>query len=126
MRRILAALLLFQASHLLAQDKITSLPIWKKTEEPVKKQDWLINSKDRTAQVYRSLTNKDIILSNGLIKRSFRLQPNLACTDFSNLSNGQQLLRAVCPEAKLTINGKPFAFGRIIRQRCMAGRTNGK
>ncbi|MBB5623904.1 hypothetical protein HDE69_004993 [Pedobacter cryoconitis] len=117
MRRILAALLLFQASHLLAQDKITSLPIWKKTEEPVKKQDWLINSKDRTAQVYRSLTNKDIILSNGLIKRSFRLQPNLACTDFSNLSNGQQLLRAVCPEAKLTINGKPYNVGGLYGQK---------
>ena len=117
MKKLLAALLLFQASHLLAQDKITSLPIWKETEETVKKQDWLINSIGKTAQVYRDLTNKDIILSNGLIKRSFRLQPNLACTDFSNLSNGQQLLRAVSPEAKLTINGKSYNVGGLYGQK---------
>ena len=117
MRRIFAALLLFQASQLLAQDKITSLPIWKKTEETAKSRDWLINSTGKTAQVYRDLTNKDIILSNGLIKRSFRLQPNLACTDFSNLSNGQQLLRAVSPEAKLTINGKSYNIGGLYGQK---------
>ncbi|AMQ01483.1 alpha-galactosidase [Pedobacter cryoconitis] len=117
MRKILAALLLFQASHLLAQDKITSLPVWKKTEETAKSRDWLINSTCKIAQVYRDITNKDIILSNGLIKRSFRLFPNLACTDFSNLSNGQQILRAVSPEAKLTINGKSYNVGGLYGQK---------
>ncbi|KIO74881.1 alpha-galactosidase [Pedobacter lusitanus] len=117
MRKILAILLLFQTSYLFAQDKITTLPVWKKTEEPVKKQDWLINSSEKKAQLYRSANNKDIIFSNGLVKRSFRLQPNLACIDFSNLSNDQQLIRAVSPEANLTIDGQIYAIGGLRGQK---------
>jgi hypothetical protein len=117
MRKILAIVLLFQASHLLAQDKISMLPVWKKTDESIKKQDWLINSSDKDARVYRSTDSKEIILSNGLVKRSFRLQPNLACIDFSNLSNDQQLIRAVSPEAKLTIDGKIYHVGGLHGQK---------
>ncbi|MBB5636496.1 hypothetical protein HDE68_002397 [Pedobacter cryoconitis] len=117
MRKIVAFLLLFQAGSLFAQDQISTLPIWKKIEEPGKKQDWLINSSGKNAQVYRSINNKDIILSNGLIKRSFRLQPNLACTDFINLSNDQQLIRAVSPEARLTIDGKTYQVGGLHGQK---------
>ncbi|MGY0038840.1 hypothetical protein [Pedobacter sp. NJ-S-72] len=101
----------------MAQNKISTLPIWKKAEESVKKQDWLINSSGKNARIYRSTDSKDIIFSNGLVKRSFRLQPNLACTDFSNLSNNQQLIRAVSPEAKLTIDGKTYNVGGLHGQK---------
>jgi hypothetical protein len=117
MKRTLVFLLLFQASHLLAQDKISTLPVWKKAEGSIKKQDWLINSSGKNAGIYRSTDSKDIILSNGLVKRSFRLQPNLACMDFSNLSNNQQLIRAVSPEAKLTIDGKTYNVGGLHGQK---------
>ena len=66
--------------------------------------------------VYKSADNNDIILSNGLLKRTFRIQPNLVCTDFKNMSNGQQLLRAIKPEAEITIDGNSYNIGGLYGQ----------
>jgi hypothetical protein len=79
--------------------------------------DWLIQPVNEKAAVYRSKDGKDIVLYNGLIKRTFRLSPDLACTDFINLTNGQQLLRAVKPEARIVINGKNYPVGGLIGQK---------
>lgn len=106
MRRTLAVFLLFQVTFGTAQGRIDKI-----------QQDWLINKPNQLAEVYSSANHKDIILDNGLLKRSFRLQPNLACTDFSNLSNGEQLLRAVSAEARLTINGKGYNIGGLYGQK---------
>jgi hypothetical protein len=114
MRKLVTILLLFQLTISVAQDKIPSLPVWRNNKdiEP----DWLVKKISAQAEIYQSADHKDIILDNGLLKRSFRLQPNLACTDFSNLSNGQQLLRAVSAEARLTINGKNYNVGGLYGQ----------
>ncbi|MBB6501426.1 alpha-galactosidase [Pedobacter cryoconitis] len=117
MKRILVIILLFQASYLLAQDKISTLPLWKDTEETGKKQDWLINSTDKNAEIYRSADSKDIILTNGLLKRSFRIEPNLACIDFSNRSSNQQFIRAVTPESRIMIDGKSYNIGGLYGQK---------
>ena len=90
--------------------------MWSKRATVEQHQDWLLKTPAAKAEVYRSVDDKDIILDNGLLKRSFRLQPNLACTDFSNLSSGEQLLRAIGPEAKLTINGKSYKVGGLYGQ----------
>jgi hypothetical protein len=45
------------------------------------------------------------------------MSPNLTCFDFENLSNGQQLLRAVRPEAVVTINGVAYAVGGLTGQK---------
>jgi hypothetical protein len=66
--------------------------------------------------VYASADGKDIILYNGLLKRTFRIQPNVACTDYKNLSNGQQLLRAAKPEARIAIDGKEYNVGGLYGQ----------
>lgn len=58
-----------------------------------------------------------MILWNGMVKRVFRLLPNLACTDYINLYTGRQLLRAVREEARLTINGKTYRVGGLIGQK---------
>jgi len=110
-------LLLFQTTICLSQSSISSLPVWKEGNESINKQDWLVNKIKKSAGVYRSADSKTIILDNGLLKRSFLLQPNLACIDFSNLSNEQQLLRAVSPEAKLTIDGKNYNVGGLHGQK---------
>jgi hypothetical protein len=60
---------------------------------------------------------QDIVLDNGLVRRTFRVKPNLACIDYSNLSNGQQLLRAVKPEARVVIDGKEYAVGGLEGQK---------
>ena len=58
---------------------------------------------------------KDIILYNGLVKKAFRLTPNVVCNDYKNMSTGQQRLRAVMPEAVININGKEYNVGTLCR-----------
>lgn len=79
-------------------------------------QDWLVHPTTAKARIYKSADEKDIILDNGLLKRSFRLRPNVACIDYQNLSNGQQLLRAIKPEARVTIDGKAYNIGGLYGQ----------
>ena len=81
------------------------LPVWKSYADSITSTDWLVKPITAKATIYQSADGKDIILYNGLVKRTFRLQPNLTCTEYKNMSNGQQLLRAVMPEAKVIING---------------------
>jgi hypothetical protein len=115
MYKILLLCLLLQANYSFAQSNFSSLPIWNNRVKP-NQTDWLVKKSNVKAEVYRSADQKDIILDNGLLKRSFRLQPNIACTDFTNLSTGEQLLRAISPEAKLTINGKNYKIGGLYGQ----------
>ena len=117
MRKLLFAFLLFQANLSSAQNHLSSLPIWiKESDELRSKNDWLVKKSDKKAQVYASADHQEIILDNGLLRRSFRLQPNITCVDFTNLSSGEQLVRAVSPEAKLKINGKDYNVGGLYGQ----------
>lgn len=83
----------------------------------IRSADWLIQPSTTKAQVIVSLDGKTIELNNGLLRRSFRLQPNLVCYDYYNLSNGQQLIRALKPEAEVTISGKKYAIGGLYGQK---------
>lgn len=71
--------------------------------------DWLIDHQSYIATVTQK--EQEITLSNGLLSRSFRIGPNVICTDYRNLVSGEQLLRAVKPEARLTINGHDYMIG---------------
>jgi hypothetical protein len=94
-----------------------SIPKWDPALEQLNVKDWLIHTPAQKAGVYSSQDGKDIILYNGLVKRTFRMSPNLTCFDFKNLSSGQQLLRAVRPEAVVTINGVAYAVGGLTGQK---------
>ena len=67
-------------------------------QQPVKK-DWLLNAAEYTANVKVKEAKKEITLDNGLVKRTFRIEPNVVCIDYLNQVNGQQLLRSLKPEA---------------------------
>ncbi|HBL74771.1 MAG: alpha-galactosidase [Bacteroidetes bacterium GWF2_42_66] len=82
-----------------------------------KKTDWLIDNSRYVANIDVSEGGKDIVINNGLVKRTFRLKPNVACTSYENLVNNQQLLRAVKPEAELVINGKKYNVGGLYGQK---------
>jgi hypothetical protein len=94
-----------------------SIPKWDPALDQLNVKDWLIHTPAQKAGVYSSQDGKDIILYNGLVKRTFRMSPNLTCFDFKNLSSGQQLLRAVRPEAVVTINGVAYAVGGLTGQK---------
>jgi len=105
-------ILFFLSGSVFAQE----LPLWDKKFDGTVPKDWLVNPIASKANTYYSLDKKNIILYNGLVKRSFRITPNVACTDFKNMSNGQQLLRAIRPEAIVTIEGVPYEVGGLHGQ----------
>ena len=76
--------------------------------------DWLINGEKYTSKVIPSADGKDLLITNGLIERQFRITPNFASTGIKNLVSGQNYLRAVRPEAQITVNGQKFNIGGEI------------
>lgn len=78
--------------------------------------DWLIDNTKAKAQVYKGETDKDIVISNGLIARVFRVLPNLATIDYVNQMTGESMLRAVSNEGLLTIDGKTYTIGGLSNQ----------
>lgn len=110
---ILALLSLCSVSH--AQQQVAALKIYRPTQK--QPADWLISPIDAAAGLYRSTDSRDIILSNGLVKRSFRISPDFACFDFTNLATNQQLIRAIKPEARITINSKTYTVGGLQGQK---------
>ena len=71
--------------------------------------DWLIEP--ITDQVTIDSSEGQLVFSNGLLRRSFLLQPNFSCVDFLNLSTQQQLIRSIEPEARITLNGIAYRVG---------------
>ncbi|GLU53728.1 alpha-galactosidase [Dyadobacter frigoris] len=110
-------ILTFLFCCILFRTNAQNLPIWKTDLENKKPQDWLVHPITEKAEIFKSQDGKDIILYNGLLKRTFRIAPDLACVDFKNLSNGQQLLRAVKAEARITINGQNYNVGGLYGQK---------
>ena len=101
--------------HLFSQT-MPSLPVWNELHPATIKSDWLINTPKEKAGVYLSMDKKNIILYNGLVRRTFRISPNIVCYDFRNMTTGQELIRAIEPEAIVTIDGKPYSVGGLHGQ----------
>lgn len=113
MRSILL-LLLFSALYSNAQ---VNVPVWNNSIETTIAKDWLVHPVTQKAGIWKSQDNKDIILYNGLVRRVFRISPDVACYDYKNLVNGQQLLRSVKAEARLTINNVDYNVGGLYGQK---------
>ncbi|WP_276089556.1 alpha-galactosidase [Pedobacter sp. JY14-1] len=77
--------------------------------------DWLIDPQPYKAGVRTQ--EGELTLDNGLVRRTFRLQPDVACTGYVNVSTGQQLLRAVKPEARIRIDGREYNIGGLYGQK---------
>jgi hypothetical protein len=89
---------------------------WDKRFDQAVPEDWLVKPINTKANVYQTEKEGDVVLYNGLVRRSFKVSPNFACYDFQNMSSSQQLLRAIRPEAKLIIDGKAYNVGGVIGQ----------
>jgi hypothetical protein len=116
MRRVLILPLLFVVQLVCAQSNISTLPVWSAKAAFEEGKDWMIAGVKAKAGLYRSQDNKELILDNGLLKRVFRIKPNLACVGFTNLSSGEELIRSVSPEAIITISGKKYNIGGLQGQ----------
>ncbi|HPT14222.1 MAG TPA: hypothetical protein PK796_05485, partial [Bacteroidales bacterium] len=78
--------------------------------------DWLIGGYAYKAGVYKGAGPNDLVVTNGLIERCFRIKPSLACYSFRNLVTGQEMVRAVKPEAEITIDGSNVFAGGLDGQ----------
>jgi hypothetical protein len=79
------------------------------------KQDWLIQATAQKAAIF--IENKQLIVDNGLVRRVFIVNPNASCISYTNLSNGQELLRSIEPEARLVLNGQSYNVGGLSGQK---------
>ncbi len=78
--------------------------------------DWLIASSGFKAQVKVDSSQPEIVLTNGLISRTFRTSPDAATVGFRNLITGESILRGVKPEAEVEIDGQKFDVGGLLGQ----------
>jgi hypothetical protein len=78
--------------------------------------DWLIVPVTTRSRLDLRDGGKELVLANGLISRTFGTRPNLATVSFKNLDNGAEYLRAVGPEAAVTINGSRWEIGGMKGQ----------
>ncbi len=83
---------------------------------PTTDADWLVEDVEPAAGAYIHTTRKELHLDNGLVRRSFRLAPAFGCVSLRRLADGAELLRAVQPEAVLTIDGEEWSVGGLVGQ----------
>jgi hypothetical protein len=84
-------------------------------QSPVK--DWLLSNQSYKTKVLPSADAKEIVLENGLVRRVFRNQGTIACISYQNLINGQEIIRAISPEAIVMVNGQSLPIGGWIGQK---------
>ena len=82
--------------------------------------DWLVKPVTRPVELLlypgKDKTKPTLILTNGLISRTFRLLPNAATVGFDNLMTSESVLRAVKPEATVKIDGAEYEVGGLKGQ----------
>jgi len=76
--------------------------------------DWLVQPFNQPASIKEDQGR--LVLSNGLIARSFVTAPNFATVDYINLVTGSTLLRGIKPEALITIDGQQVEIAGLIGQ----------
>jgi len=73
--------------------------------------DWLVVPVDRPVQLKQCLDKNEITLTNGLISRTFRISPNFATIDYTNLMTNASVIRGVKPEAIIELDGRRIEVG---------------
>ena len=88
--------------------------------ESVVEQDYLIHKVEQASKLIVSEEEEGMaarmVLTNGLVNRSFYVSENLACVSYKNLSSGAEYLRAVKPEAKIKIDDRWIDVGGLTGQ----------
>src|SRR5665213_3903937 len=106
---------LFFLNNLIAQpiflQKFNRLPISSPRQMTANKEDWLLKNNQDTSGVFKSKNGKDLLITNGLITRQFRVQPYFACFSFGNLVTPKEMIRAIQPEAAIEIDGNKYNIG---------------
>lgn len=78
--------------------------------------DWLIDPSPFEAGVFRTEDPHELVLENGLVRRTFRVAPNAATVGLDQQVTGHAVLRAVRPEAEVTIDAVTHPVGGLTGQ----------
>jgi hypothetical protein len=89
-------------------------PLFKQAEETAVN-DWLLSQADMPAKLYKTERN-ELVFANGLVSRTFTIEPNCATIGLEHLQTNESFLRSVRPEAEIEINGITFEVGGINGQ----------
>lgn len=90
-------------------------PLTPQALEPPKA-DWLVVPCTRAGAVLRDGGAPQIVMTNGLVSRTFRILPNAATVGFDNLLTSSAIIRGVKPEAILELDGVKYAVGGLVGQ----------
>jgi len=85
---------------------------------PAAPPDWMLDPAPFVARYAERSTEgaAELVLENGLARRTFLAGPALACVGLDQLTSGASFLRAVEPEATLVLDGRPYAVGGRLGQ----------
>jgi hypothetical protein len=78
--------------------------------------DWLLDASAYRAGLFGGARPDELVLSNGLLSRTFRLAPNAATVGLDSGITGASMLRGVKPEARIQIDGTSYDIGGLIGQ----------
>ena len=76
--------------------------------------DWLVDASAYRARV--SVSDERIVLDNGLARREIALKPGAATTSFVCVPTGEQFVRGVTAEARVTFDGWQYPVGGLEGQ----------
>ena len=78
--------------------------------------DWLVAAPATKAGAFRGAHPQEVVVSNGLIRRAWRIAPNGATVAFDNLMTGASVIRGVKPEAVVELDGTRYDVGGLQGQ----------
>ncbi len=78
--------------------------------------DWLLRQIKEPVEIEKRLDGREIVLSNSLISRTFRLMPNAATVAYDNLMTGESIIRGIKPEAIVELDGQKYEVGGLQGQ----------
>jgi len=108
MKKTIVYFIILLSTHTQAQSTKVAI-----SQSPIA--DWLVSPISQKAKIFT--VGQNIVMNNGLVKRVFIISPNVACFDYTNLSNGQQLIRSIEPEAKVVLDQVTYKVGGLSGQR---------
>lgn len=91
--------------------RIAELPAAPASVRPDK--DWLLDPSGFVSGVYQKSGGKEIVMTNGLVSRVFRVIPNLSTLNIENVMTGESALRAPSTEGSLVLDGRSFPLGGL-------------
>ncbi len=97
-------------------NQLDNIPVTSTKTPAAATEDWLLHPSGKIAHLTKSANGKELMLSNGLIQRSWRITPDAATVSFDNLMTGSSILRGVKPEAILEFDGRKYGIGGLDGQ----------